>query len=63
MAVEQTVVDVKPTGVEAVVWDNIGRGWRMYCLCGHATLCSPSLVDEAQEMEDHWAAEHGWVAP
>lgn len=41
-------------GVEGVVWDNLGRGWVMHCLCGWATPSYASLVDAADEMELHW---------
>lgn len=53
-----------PTGVSDVMWNNITQEWNMYCLCdNYVTLGSTSLVDEAQDMEDHWENDHGWVAP
>lgn len=54
---------VKPRGVGFVAWNNIVPGWQMHCLCGHSTFPpADSLVDAAQDMEDHWEAKHPRVA-
>lgn len=58
-----SATETKRTGVEAVVWDNLGNGWRMYCLCGWATDADDDLQGVASEMDDHWcsAIERGWL--
>lgn len=41
-------------GIDSVVWDNLGNGWRFECACGYITSPSPALHESAEEIEDHW---------
>lgn len=44
-------------GVEEVVWDCIGEGWRVACLCGWTSAPDEMLRDAGAEFDDHVSEE------
>ena len=42
-------------GIDCVLWDNIGKGWIIECLCGWSGTTAKKMEAAGRELDEHVA--------
>lgn len=45
-----------PHGCKEIVYDNLGHGWRIECLCGFVTSAWVTVEGAGSDIDDHFKA-------
>lgn len=54
---EPETVESVEHGIASAHWDNLGRGWRILCLCGWGSACNELMAEVGEEFDDHLESE------
>lgn len=52
------ITDEGEHGIDSALWNNLGGGWQIICLCGWGTACYKLMADTGHDFDDHLLERH-----